>query len=125
MVSAVLEAGADFNKRDSASNRSPLCQALSGRGNEAVARGLVLAEAVVNFTNPSDKCSLLNLTVSNEYEQLVEDLSQKGADPNTADKNQTSPLACAASRRLAGTMSNLLKHGVDKDKLNGKHHCPR
>ena len=104
-VSAVLDLGADANEKNPSSDRSPLCQALSPpRGNEEVARRLVVAGADVN---PPGTCSPLSLAVS--FEKLAEDLLLKGADPNLNDEKVGYPLTRAASIGLPGTVSKLLR----------------
>ena len=108
-VSAVLDLGADANEKNLSSDRSPLCQALSPpRGNEEVARRLVVAGADVN---PPGTCSPLSLAVSYGFEKLAEDLLLKGADPNLNDEKVGYPLTRAASIGLPGTVSKLLRHG--------------
>lgn len=107
----LIRKGANVNHKDIAKN-TPLHVAVIDHCDMEIIKTLVENNAYINERNMEGNTPLLE-AVSKEYTDAAVYLLKKGANPNSPNKGQQSPLLLAVFRRNMTLISQLVKHKAD------------
>ena len=107
-VKLLLDAGADVEFTDTRLN-TPLCAAV-GSGSMTCVE--LLLEHGARIGCRCDCGTVLAVAVITKHEDLIPHLIAKGANPNTPNRDGTTPLMLAASYGMASALSVLLVNGA-------------